>query len=149
MLGIHRHPDDPDTRVVTISKSSLASKSDLRTLSYSLEPVFPGSTETSLRDRTRMRWGKWLDLSDYEIVAASKDAPQKQKEAKAERARMMSTLEEMFASRMKVPVKELETRFEREAFVIKNLPMELRRLGFLMMGKGDTRYYKKAPTNLE
>lgn len=148
MLGIHRHPDDPDTRVVTISKSSLASKSDLRTLSYSLESVFPGAIETSLRDRTRMRWGKWLDLSDYEIVAASKDAPQKQKEAKAERSRMTTVLDEMFASRMRVPVKELEARFEREAFVIKNLPLELRRLGFLMMGKGDGRYYRKAATTL-
>lgn len=149
MLGVHRHPDDPDTRVVTISKSSLASKSDLRALSYSLEPVFPGATDTALRDRTRMRWGKWLDLNDYEIVAASKDAPQKQKEAKAERTRMTGVLEEMFASKMKVPVKELEARFEREAFVIKNLPLELRRLGYTMIGRGDSRFYKKAPTTLE
>ncbi len=149
MLGIHRHPDDPDTRVITMAKSSLAAKANLRTLSYHLSSVFPGATDIALRDRTRMDWGPFIDLEDYEIVAASKDAPQKQKDARAERLRMKTVLDEMFETKTKIPVKELEARFEREAFVIKNLPMELRRLGYLMSGRGDSRFYKRAPTDLQ
>jgi len=145
MVGVHRHPDDPDVRVVTISKSSLASKSDLRTLSYRLEPVFPGSTDINQRDRTRMKWGEWLDLSSQEIVAASAEQGKREQEVKKEREKMMEILDRMFnGHRVKVPASEIRAEFEREAITMNNLARNMSRLGYTPGGKGDKMYYKKA-----
>lgn len=145
MLGVHRHPDDPDTRVITISKSSLASRSDLRTLSYTLEPVFPGATTVDKRDRTKMRWGDWLDLSDFEIIASAKEAPKRQKEEAEGRKKLSEVVEEMLSGKDQTPLmSDIKVRFEREAIPIANLDKSLRRCGLIPFGTGPQTRYKRS-----
>ena len=122
MVAVQRHPDDPDTRVVTISKSSLASKSNLRTLSYMLEPVFNGTVDTSKRDRTRMVWGPWIDLTEYDIAESVKDAPKKAMEHREAKKKAAEVIDALLAEFPKgIPDADLKQRLEREAIPVSRL----------------------------
>lgn len=122
MVAVQRHPDDPDTRVVTISKSSLASKSNLRTLSYTLEPVFNGTVDTSKRDRTRMVWGPWIDLTEYDIAESVKDAPKKAMEHREAKKKAAEVVEALLIEFPKgIPDADLKQRLEREAIPVSRL----------------------------
>lgn len=126
MVGVHRHPDDPDTRVVTISKSSLASKSNLRTLSYNLQPVFSGTVDTNKRDRTRMVWGDWIDLNEYDISESMKDAPKKAQEQRETRKKLGEIIDGLMATNPNGVSDELmKSTLERNAIPISSLSRTL------------------------
>jgi RecA-family ATPase len=155
MMGVHRHPDDPDTRVVTISKSSLASKSDLRTLSYSLESVFPGSLDINQRDRTAMKWNGWIDLSSHEIAEAMADSSKKEKEAKEGRVKLDDVLKSVFETdpitnedaNRQVPYDTLVEAIERAGLPTTNLMRTLKRAGYAMKGREKKRYFHRIKLN--
>lgn len=154
MIGIHRHPDDQDTRVVTISKSSLASRSHLRTLTYTLHQLFPGTTDVDQRDRTRMEWGTWIDLSHFDIMEAVGKTSEKEKEAKSEGVKMQEIVAEMFRtdprtnedSEKAVSLDQMTDKFEREGLPVTGISMKLRKYGYELAGGSDNKYFrKKAP----
>lgn len=77
-------PDDPDTRVVAVTKSNLSRIP--RALTFTIEEI------QGKRDRSRLIWGSFADLTSDDILSVDNS---KHKEARAEKTQIIEYVKEL------------------------------------------------------
>lgn len=150
VIGVYQHPDDESSRVVTLGKNSLAQKHWVRPLVYSLEHVFPGATDVKKRDRSRMVWSGFADISDSDLVISQKEKDERRKEHKKDLeifAEMMEELENehrINGHAAKIPMSDIRAKLNQTNIPDKiNRSRVLKQMGYKPQGRGKNTYYVK------
>jgi hypothetical protein len=150
VIGVYKHPDDDYTRIATLGKNSLAHTASIRALSYSLERVFPGSTDIAKRDRTRMVWNGYVDITDADLTLSFKEREERQSEVKKDKeilADMMNELEDRFRTNghpAKIPLSEIRIKANQTNIPeVSNWSRALAPLGYVCEGRGKNVYYTR------
>jgi hypothetical protein len=151
VIGIYAHPEDPAARVVMLGKNNLANKHFIRPLVYSLEPVFPTSTDVKKRDRAKMVWGGFCDLTDTDLFITQSERDERRKDHIKDNQLLtdvMAELEEQYSEGTepaKIPMGSIKSALNKTNIPeIKKLSEALKPLGYMVVGRGARTHYTRS-----